>query len=236
MPRYFIIFAVLAFVSCGSSGELGSFVDQFDFLKDVKLSDSKIASGLKEALKVGIDNAVKLTGKTDGYFANEAIKILIPEKLKFLEQGLRALGFIEELDEFVLSMNRAAEKAAPYAKDIFIDAIFDMSFDDARKILEGSDTAATDYFKKKTEDKLLTAFRPVVERAMKDYKVTSSFQELIGQYKSLPFASSLPSIDIEEYVIDKGLEGLFYILGEQEKKIRNEPAARVTQLLQEVFK
>ena len=114
------------------------------------LSDSKVASGLKEALRVGADNAVKFTGRRDGYFGNEAIKILMPNSLRPVEKGLRAVGYGPKVDGFILSMNRAAEAAAPAARKIFVDAILAMSFDDARKILSGGDTAATDYFKNKT--------------------------------------------------------------------------------------
>jgi len=112
------------------------------------LSDSKVASGLKEALKVGTENAVKLTGKTDGYFKNEAIKILMPSNLRSLEKGLRAVGFGPKVDEFILSMNRSAEAAAPQARKIFGDAILAMTFDDARKILSGGDTAGYGLFQR----------------------------------------------------------------------------------------
>src|SRR6266849_5681719 len=118
------------------------------------LSDSKVASGLKEALRVGANNAVKLTGKTDGYFGNQAIKILMPSNLRPLGRGLRAIGFGPKVDEFILSMNRSAEAAAAAAKKIFGDAILAMTFDDARKILSGGDTAATEYFKSKTSAQL----------------------------------------------------------------------------------
>ena len=153
---------------------------QFDrFLKDLgkdlgiikpgALSDDKIVAGLKEALQVGTANTVSLTGKMDGFFRNEAIKILMPEKLQTLEKGLRAVGYGPQVDEFVLSMNRAAERAAPQAKAIFWDAIKAMSFADARKILEGNETAATDYFKEKTTNKLTAAFKPVVGQSMNEF-------------------------------------------------------------------
>ena len=114
------------------------------------LSDAKIGSGLQEALKVGTENAVVQTGQMDGFFANKAIKILMPKSLQAVEQPLRLVGFGPKIDEFVLGMNRAAEKAVPFAKEIFWDAIGQMTFDDARKILNDRDTAATDYFKGKT--------------------------------------------------------------------------------------
>src|SRR4030043_2447022 len=132
------------------------------------LSDVKIGSGLKEALQIGTEHAVKLTGKTDGYFMNQVIKILMPEKLRTFEKGLRAVGYGPQVDEFVLSMTRSAEQAAPFAKQIFWDAIGAMTFEDAKKILSGSNTAATDYFKGKTTDKLTTAFKPIVEKSMNE--------------------------------------------------------------------
>ena len=198
------------------------------------LSDSKVASGLKEALKVGTENAVKLTGKTDGYFGNEAIKILMPSNLRPLERGLRAVGFGSKIDEFILSMNRSAEAAAPAARKIFGDAILAMSFDDAKNIFSGGDTAATDYFKRKTSDQLATAFQPFVEKTMSENGVTRQYKALTDQYQSVPFARS-QSFDINKYVVTKALDGLFYELAGQERQIRKDPAARTTSLLKEVF-
>jgi hypothetical protein len=199
-----------------------------------KLSDSKVASGLKEALRVGANNAVKLTGKTDGYFRNEAIKILMPGNLRPLEKGLRAVGFGPKIDAFIFSMNRSAEAAAPAARKIFTDAILEMSFDDARKILSGGDTAATDYFKSKTTGRLTTAFRPFVEKTMRQNGVMQQYKALTDQYQSIPFAKS-QSLDVNKYVVDKALDGLFYELADQERQIRKNPAARTTSLLKEVF-
>jgi hypothetical protein len=198
------------------------------------LSDSKIASGLKQALQVGADNAVKLTGRTDGYFGNEAIKILMPKNLRPLEKGLRAMGEGPKVDAFILSMNRAAESAAPAAKKIFGNAILAMSFDDARKILSGGDTAATEYFKSKTTEQLTAAFRPVVEKTMDENGVTQQYKALAGQAQSIPFMKS-PDLDITNYVVSKALDGLFYTLGQEERKIRKDPAAQTSSLLKEVF-
>ncbi len=194
----------------------------------------KIGSGLKEALKVGTENTVNLTGKTDGYFLNRAIKILMPEKLQTLEKGLRVVGYGPQVDEFVLSMNRSAERAAPFAKQIFWDAIGEMTFEDARKILSGNETAATQYFKGKTTSKLTAAFQPVVEKSMNEVGVTRQYNELVGKYQKIPFMKS-ETFDINQYVVTKALDGLFYVLGQEERKIRTNPAARVTDLLKEVF-
>jgi hypothetical protein len=199
------------------------------------LSDAKIGAGLKEALEVATDKTVSLTGKTDGYFANQAIKILMPERLRTFESGLRAVGGGAQIDELVLGMNRAAERAAPQAKQIFFDAIGEMTFDDARNILNGSDTAATEYFKAKTTPRLTSAFRPVVEQSMNQVGVSRQYKELVGRFEAIPFAKS-QAFDLDGYVVDKGLSGLFTVLGEQEKQIRANPAARTTDLLKEVFK
>jgi Protein of unknown function (DUF4197) len=198
------------------------------------LSDVKIGSGLKEALQKGTESAVSLTGKKDGYFMNQAIKILMPEKLKTVEKGLRAAGYGSQVDDFILSMNRAAEKAAPQAKKIFWDAVGEMTFDDARKILSGNDTAATDYFKGKTTDKLNEVFKPIVSKSMNEVGVTRKYKELVGRYEEIPFVKK-ESFDIDQYVVSKALDGLFYMVAEEEKKIRKDPAARTTELLKEVF-
>lgn len=198
------------------------------------LGDVKIGQALKEALQVGTENAVKLTGKTDGYFKNAAIKILMPEKLRSLERGLRAVGYDRELDDFVLKMNRAAERAAPGAKRIFFDAIGEMTIDDARGILNGSQTAATDYFKAKTTAPLTTAFSPIVHQTMGEVGVGRQYQELFGRAQQIPFLN-VESFDLDRYVVGKSLDGLFHVVGEEETKIRTQPAARVTDLLKEVF-
>ena len=199
------------------------------------LSDAKIGAGLKEALQVATEKTVSLTGKTDGYFTNQAIKILMPERLRTFESGLRAVGYGPQIDELVLGMNRAAERAAPQAKQIFFDAIGGMSFDDARTILNGGDTAATQYFKAKTTPQLTAAFRPVVERSMSQVGVSRQYKDLVSRFDAIPFAKS-QAFDLDGYVVDKGLGGLFVVLGEQEKQIRTNPAARATDLLKEVFK
>ncbi len=198
------------------------------------MSDVKIGSGLQEALKIGTENAVLQTGRTDGFFLNKAIKILMPKPLQSMEQPLRLVGFGPKIDEFVLGMNRAAEKAVPFAKKIFWDAIGEMTFDDARKILNGGDTAATDYFKSKTSTKLHTAFRPSVESVMNDVGVNRQYNELVGKYQSVPFAKSI-TFDVNQYVTEKAMDGLFYVVGQEEKKIRTNPTARVTDLLKDVF-
>ncbi|MFQ5961519.1 MAG: DUF4197 domain-containing protein, partial [Candidatus Methylomirabilales bacterium] len=166
MVRALAVGAIVLVTAAPASAQLGRILRGLGLGQPGGLNDAKIASGLKEALQIGTQNAVNLTGRLDGYFRNEAIKILMPEDLETLEKGLRLVGYGPRVDEFVLSMNRAAERAAPRAKAIFWDAIGEMSFEDARKILNGGDTAATDSFQDKTTDRLTAAFRPVVDQAM----------------------------------------------------------------------
>ena len=198
------------------------------------LSDAKIGSGLKEALQVGTEKAVLQTGSADGFFANQAIKILMPSELRTFERGLRTVGYGPQIDEFVLSMNRAAERAAPQAKEIFWGAIGDMTFDDARKIWSGPDNAATMFFKDKTTSRLTTAFSPIVDGALGEVGVTRQYKELVGRFEQIPFMQ-MQSFDLTRYVTGKGLDGLFHVVAEQEKQIRANPLARTTDLLKEVF-
>ena len=194
----------------------------------------KIGAALKQALQVGTENAVKLTGQTDGYFGNKAIKILMPERLRTVEKGLRTAGYGPEVDKLVLSMNRAAERAAPEAKKIFWDAIGKMTIDDAQRILNGTPTAATDYFKDKTSASLTLAFRPIVDRAMDEVGTVKQYNELLGQAKAIPFLNT-ENYDLDRYVVGKALDGLFRVVGDEERKIRSDPGARVTSLMKEVF-
>ena len=194
----------------------------------------KVGAALKQALQVGTENAVRLTGKTDGYFTNKAIKILMPERLRTVERGLRTAGYGPEVDKLVLSMNRAAERAAPTAKKFFWDAIGEMTIDDAQRILNGTPTAATDYFKGKTSPSLRIAFRPIVEKAMNEVGTVRQYNELLGQAKALPFLKT-EDYELDRYVVGKALDGLYYVVGEEERKIRRDPSARVTDLLKEVF-
>src|SRR5512139_2469649 len=204
-----------------ASAQIDKFMKGLGIGQQSGLSDDKIGSGLKEALQIGAENAVNLTGRKDGYFMNQAIKILMPEKLAAVEKGLRTVGYGPQIDEFVLSMNRAAERAAPAAKEIIWGAVKEMSFEDARKILAGGETAATDYFKEKTTGKLTETFRPVVEKSMDEVGVTRQYNALVGRAQSLPFVK-VPSLDLNQYVVGKALDGLFLMIAEEERKIRKD--------------
>lgn len=232
--KIIVVTAILLLSSVSGHGQIGDALKRLG-AHPASGERGQTASGLKEALEIGSKNTVSKTGVTNGFFGNEAIKILVPEKLRPVEKGLRMAGQGSLIDEFVLSMNRAAEKAAPAAESIFKDAITRMSFDDARRILTGGDTAATQYFKEHTTDELRTAFRPPVKSAMEETGVEQKYKAAMGNAPTLPFARAPQSFDLNEYVVGKTLDGLFYVLGQEEKKIRTNPAAQVTPLLREVF-
>lgn len=198
------------------------------------LAEGEIVEGLKEALEIGTSKAVALVSKNNGYLNNPKIKIPLPENVQKAESFLRNIGFGSKIDNFELSMNRAAERAAPRAKSIFWDAIKKMTFGDARQILEGQDDAATIYFREKTSSQLQDEFKPIVNQAMSEVGVTQAYKSVDRKVRKMPFTKSL-SFDLDQYVTDKALDGLFLMLAEEEKKIRQDPAARVTDLLKKVF-
>ena len=230
------VFFALLFCQSGHASLLDVLKDTLDSAGTSETGKGKIDLGLKEALHVGIKNAVTALGKNNGYFTNQAVKILLPDEVRQAESVLRGIGFGPELDEFTLSMNRAAEKAAPLAADIFAKAITDMSFDDANKILRGGNTAATDYLKEKTYGKLLTLFEPAVRKTMRQYKVTEQYDAIAGKVQSLPLVGKVINLDVTHYVSSKALDGLYFTLAKEETNIRTNPQARVTSLLKEVFK
>jgi hypothetical protein len=197
-------------------------------------TDDRIAAGLKEALTVSTRKAVAATGRVDGFLKNAAIKILLPEKLRSVGKGMRVMGMGQQVDSLEVGMNRAAEQAAPAARQIFVDAVTKMTITDARHILSGGDTAATDYFKSTSTEELTAAFSPIVHRAMENVGVIKQYNQLMQN----PMAGRLAEnqdFSIDKYVVGKTMDGLFYVMGEEERKIRKDPAAQTTALLREVF-
>ena len=198
------------------------------------ISESEIVEGLKQALEIGTGKAVDLVSKTGGYYNNPEIKIPLPASVQKAEKLLRGVGFGSKVDAFEFSMNNAAERAAPEAKSIFWDAIKKMKIDDAKKILNGGDDEATLFFKDKTYGRLQEIFEPIVKESMGEVGVTRTYQDLNAKVEKIPFADSL-NVDLDQYVTDGALNGLFQMLAAEEKKIRSDPAARVTDLLKKVF-
>ena len=198
------------------------------------LDSRTAANGLKEALGVGTSRSVDLLGRPDGYLKNVDVRIPMPEKLRVVDTSLRTIGKGNLVDEFVTSMNRAAETAAPLARNVFLDTIKQMSFADAVKIVRGKDHEATDYLRANAGPRLDALFRPMVHSQLDKVGTTRTFSAMMGRASSLPFAGRI-TFDLDAYVTAKALDGLFLMIGREEEKIRKDPLARTTDLLKTVF-
>lgn len=209
-------------------------VSFLDTLKKEPLSLQTIIAGLKEALRVGTDNAVKRTGRKGGYWQNAEIRIPVPKELDRMTSTLRRIGLSKRVDAFEEKMNEAAEKAAEQAAPVFIDAIRQMTFDDAKKILRGRKSEATDYFQEKTTEPLKKLYAPIVRKQMEKVGAVKRYNELMARYRKIPLVPK-PQLDLDEYITEKALEGLFKVIADEERKIRENPAARTTELLKKVF-
>ncbi|MEO6290444.1 MAG: DUF4197 domain-containing protein [Ginsengibacter sp.] len=197
------------------------------------LSKDEIINGLKEALSVGTTNSTKKLGGVDGFFKDAALKILMPEEAKKVEQTLRSLGQDALVDKAILSMNRAAEDAAGGVANIFLEAIKGMTVTDGLKILQGGDFAATEYLKTNTTNSLTEKMRPVIEASLNKVNATTYWNQLFTAYNKVSFKKVNP--DLTAYVTERAMEGIFYSVGLEEQKIRKDPAAQVTNLLKKVF-
>ncbi|MCO6497845.1 MAG: DUF4197 domain-containing protein [Chitinophagaceae bacterium] len=198
-----------------------------------ELSSIEVASGLKEALRVGTDTATSKLSAVDGFFANAAIKVLMPPEAQKVEKTLRDIGMGKLVDNAILSMNRAAEDASKFAGKIFLNAIREMTIQDAIGILRGGDFAATNYLKDHTTGALTEAFRPVVEKSLEKVDATKYWSDVFSVYNR--FSTNPVNTDLTAYVTEKALSGIFHEIGLEEQKIRKDPVARVTEILKKVF-
>ncbi len=200
-----------------------------------ELDEPTVIAGIKEALRVGTGETVLSTSRVDGFLGNQLIRILIPEQLEPVATTMRNIGFGGEVDKLETGMNRAAELAAGEARDIFWNAITGMSVSDAFGILRGHDTAATEYFRSKTSVELQKRFHPIVEKKIDEIGLSRVYARIADSYNSLPLAEEDRLIDLDDYVTDRALAGLFTVLAQEEVKIRKDPLARTTDLLRRVF-
>lgn len=191
-------------------------------------------AGVREALRVATERAVSSVSKPGGFLDDLRIHIKLPKALRGVGKALRAVGMGAQVDELEVGMNRAAERAVAEAKPVFVDSIKRMSVQDALGIVRGADTAATDYFRRTTEETLRTRFRPIVASSLASVGARRQYDSLLASYQSLPFAST-PDLDLDAYTTQKALDGLFLVVAEEEKKIRTDPLKRTTSLLRSVF-
>ncbi len=197
------------------------------------LTNDEVVAGLKEALSIGAERGSSQLSAVDGFFGNAALKILMPEEAKKVEQKLRSVGLGKQVDQAILSMNRGAEDAAKSAAPIFINAVKQMSIQDAMGILRGGDHAATNYLKGKTTPQLTEAFRPVIEASLKKVDATKYWNTVFTTYNQ--FSKEKVNTDLTVYVTEKALAGIFVQLAAEEMKIRKDPLARTTDILKKVF-
>ncbi|MBM3372588.1 MAG: DUF4197 domain-containing protein [Betaproteobacteria bacterium] len=198
------------------------------------ISNADAASGLRQALSDGSAAAVKILGAENGYFANPKVKIPLPPSLQRIESGLRMMGMRKQADELVLSMNRAAEAAAPEARQLLVEAVKKMSVQDAKAILTGGDTAATDYFRRTTQAQLTQRFLPIVKKATDRVGLAQQYNSLASQGASLGLVKA-EDASIETYVTRKALDGLYLMIAEQEKNFRQNPVGASSEIVKRVF-
>lgn len=199
------------------------------------LDTETLIKGLKEALEVGSRRAIDAISQDGGYLNNAKIRVPMPESIDKATGLLRKMGMGSQVDQFEESMNRAAEKAAPQATELIVDALKEMTFDDAKKIYNGPDNAATEYFKEKTSGRLTELFKPSIKESMNEVGVTRYYSVVAEEAKQLPYVGQNLNVNLADHVTEKALAGLFTVLAEEEKKIRENPAARTTELLKKVF-
>ena len=198
------------------------------------LTTAEVAQGLKEALIKGISTGSDLASQLDGYFKNPEIKIPFPPEVKKVEDRLRQLGLGNEVDKFVMTLNRGAEDAAKEAKPIFIEAIRSMTIQDAWAILKGEPDAATQYLKRTTSGLLKEKFKPVIQNSLSKVNATRYYGDIVARYNQIPFVTKV-NPDLDDYATDKAIDGLFIMIAKEEKNIRANPVARTTEILKKVF-
>jgi hypothetical protein len=198
------------------------------------LTNQDAVSGLKAALEKGTGAAVDALGKTDGFFGNSAVKIPLPDSLKKYEKLMRSVGMGKYADELILTMNRAAEAAVPEAKKLFVDSIRKMSVQDAKGILSGGQTSGTDYFKRTTTDQLRTTFLPIVKQATAKVKLAEKYNQYAQKGVQFGLVKK-EQANLDDYVTQKALDGLYYMVAEEEKKIRQDPVTAGSDIIKKVF-
>jgi len=232
--RIILIGLLVSFGSTGLQAQLLKNLGKMLSSEEKGLSAEDAAAGIREALTKGTENSVKLVSAVDGYFGNPKIKIPFPPEAEQIEQKLRAIGLGYKVDEAILTMNRAAEHAAKDIQPIFVNAIKKMTISDAIGIVNGDVHAATEYLHRTTFDQLFQQIKPIVQNSLEAVDATKYWDDIINTYNTIPFVKKM-NPDLAEYVTLKAIDGLFVMVAQEEEKIRKDPVARTTELLQKVF-
>lgn len=238
MRKLILAAAFMTTVSSCQSQNFGNILKQAnDVLSGTTsgaLTTEEIGRGLKEALTVGIKNSSSQASALNGYLGNQTIKLLFPPEAQKVEQKLRDIGLGNECDKFITTLNRGAEKAAEKAVPIFVDAITKMTIQDALSILKGDKDAATNYLKRTSSQALMNAYGPIMQEAINSTGATKLYGDIAGTYNKIPFTQKI-NPDLQQYATQKAVDGLFLLVAQEEQKIRENPAARVSDILKRVF-
>lgn len=227
--KIFAVFLIFNFTACAELQEIANQLPQ-----NSNMGNSQIAAGLQQALNFGIEKQVTKLTQTDGFYKNELVKILLPQELQKVDSALRSIGLSSLADEGLKAINRAAEDAVKEAKPIFVSAVKDITFTDAKAILLGNDDAATTYLTSKTQTALYHKFNPIIKNSFAKVGADKIWSNLINRYNNLPFTNTV-NPDLTDYVTQEALQGVYTMIAVEEKDIRNNLSARTTSLLRSVF-
>lgn len=244
-PKWFILIGIIMSMLVFSTGRVSAEKSWWqkgaDLLKGASgapgkesLTVAEIGAAFKDALRIGTGQVVNQLGRADGFNADAAVHIPLPDKLNKVKSALGKIGMSGMLDDLELKLNRAAEVAMPKVKSLFVDAITQMSFEDVKAIYNGPQDAATKYFQGKMTPALSKEMQPIVKESLSKVKAIQTYDKAMGRYKTLPFVPDV-KVNLTDYVVDKGLSGLFYYIAKEEAAIRENPAKRTTELLRRVF-
>jgi hypothetical protein len=228
------LLALIFIFNLSACAELQSVVDQLPQQTGSVLSNADMAAGLRQALDLGIDKQVTKLTQTDGFFKNDLVKILLPEELQKVDKGLRDIGLGNLADEGLKVLNRAAEDAVKEATPIFVNAVKEITFDDAKNILLGDDNAATQYLTSRTQTELYNKFKPVINSSFSKVGADEIWSNLINKYNAIPFTNNV-NPDLTDYVTGEALKGVYTMIAVEEKEIRTKVSSRTTDLLRKVF-
>ncbi len=237
MKKIITAFLLLTGLNASQAQNIGNIINQATSIlngQGTSLSNGDVVQGLKEALTVGANNSTSKASAFNGFYQNPKIKIPFPKEAKMMEEVLLQAGMKKQVENFTRTLNRAAEDAAKDAAPIFINAITSMNIQDGISLLKGGDNAATEFLKGKTRDELKAKFRPVIQSSLKKVNITKYWKPLMTKYNQIPMVQKM-NPNLEDYVTDRALEGLFKLLADEEYKIRKDPAARISDLLKKVF-
>ena len=236
-PHFFLL-GLMLITGCKttSTAQIDNVLKDFGgiFLEQDQLTTDQVIQGLKQALSQGITNGSTQASAVDGYLKNSLIRIAFPPDAQKVEARLRQIGLGGEVDKFIVSLNRGAERAAIEAKPIFLEAIRNMTIEDAWGILRGSEHSATDYLERNTSEQLRQKFQPIIKVALDEVNATKYYDDLVNTYNKIPLVNKV-NPELDQYATDKAIEGLFLLIAQEEEKIRADPAARTTDLLRKVF-